>query len=156
MDAKAGVNEASEALGEIGAEQYMTKQLGATRVPKPANTGGGQYDLDQIYKLGDDLYVVECKGGPKALESGRIALPKEPVTVNGEAFDAYANEGSLKYLRMTLDDMATVGSPTRPIALELLDALEQGKLKYINVKTIPKGADKATFTVKHYKLGGDE
>lgn len=155
VDAGVGVNEASEALGEIGAEQYMTKRLGATRVPKPANTGGGQYDLDQIYKLGDDLYVVECKGGPKAIESGRIAVPKEKVVIDGQEFDAYANEGSRKYLEMTLKDMAQDGSPTRPIALELQDALDLGKLRYINVKTIPKGADKATFTVKHYNLGDE-
>jgi Pretoxin HINT domain len=144
-------NQASKDLGELGAEQYMTKQLGATRVPKPANTGGGQYDLDQVYKLGDTYYIVEAKGGRKAQEIAR-KVEGETVTVGGVEYPAEAIQGSKQYLEMTLADMAKDGSPTQVLAEQLQIALAQGKVKYINVRTIPKGAGKASFSVKHYKI----
>jgi len=53
---------------------------------------------------------------------------------------------------MTLTDMAKDGRPTQALALELQDAWATGKLKYINVKTIPKGEGKASFSVKQYKI----
>lgn len=128
----------------------MQRQVGATRVVKPANTGGGQFDLDQLYQKDGIFYIVETKG-PKATTTTR-QVAGETVNFHGKDVPAHAIQGSLKYLDMTLSSMAKLGSPTRAIALQLKDALAQGKVIYISVKTVARPNGGAYFSVKQFKL----
>ncbi|MCZ2342869.1 MAG: hypothetical protein LC104_13930 [Bacteroidales bacterium] len=139
-----------ENLGNVGAAQYMEQELGATRVPKPANTAGGQYDLDQVYQKGDTFYIVEAKG-PKSTTTTR-QVPGETVPFQGDVVPAHAIQGNRTYLNLTLDSMATPGSPTEEIALQLKDALEQGKVVYLQVRTVARPNGSAYFSVKQFNL----
>lgn len=140
---------AGEALGEVGAASYMQK-LGATRVPKPANTGGGQFDLDQVYKKGDVFYVIESKGSKAATTTRQI--PGQTVRFHGMDVPAHAIQGSPKYLDLTLKSMAGDGRPTRAIARTLQDAVDEGKVVYLQVKTVARSDGSVYFSVTQYKL----
>jgi Holliday junction resolvase len=138
--------DAGEALGVAGADQYMTIHERATRLYRQTGAGG-QKDLDLVYKKGDTYYVVEAKSR-KASYSVR-EVPNEFV----EGQPAVAIQGSAKHLQLTLDSMVTSTDPARrAIARELLTALENRKVVYLEVRTSPRANQSAYYSVKQYKI----
>ena len=116
---------------------------------KPANTGGGQFDLDQVYQKDGLFFIVEAKG-PKATTTTRL-VPGETAPFYGKIVPAHAIQGSPKYLQMTLESMAGEGRPTRALALQLLQAVKEGKVVYTQVRTVAKPNGSAYFSVKQFK-----
>ena len=150
-DRIARIRTATEEIGEIGAREYMTKQIGATRLDvTPAGLGNRQ--LPQVYKKGDTYYVVEARGGKGGLETSR----QVPGEVLRDGSPAYASVGSEQYLRLMLKDVAAAGGPHGALAVELEQALGTGRVMYLMIKTIPRNVPNAQSslyqTIKRYRI----
>ncbi|MFO0881255.1 MAG: hypothetical protein U0840_28360 [Gemmataceae bacterium] len=91
---------AGEELGLAGADQYMQKDVKARRVYEQQTTNGN-FDLDRVYEKDGWLFVVEAKV-PNARPTPRqLSSAINPVT----GYPDYSMEGSLRYLRDTIDQM---------------------------------------------------
>lgn len=125
--ARAGINRASEVLGEQAAERYVSSAYpGATRVYK--GSGSGKFDL--IFKWkdaeGKDIFiVVEAKGGGSSLGTRQIAS------------GARVEQGTAPYLDDITQLMVNRGEA---VGSELQIARAQGRVKYLKVQA-PINAD---------------
>jgi hypothetical protein len=140
------LNKLGRELGEAGAAQYMEGHLQATQVYKQTTTNGN-WDLDFVYKKGDQYYVVEAKS-PNARPTVREA------GVNPDTNQKiYSIEGNDKYLRDTIDRLENFGNDLQiDIASQLQEALANGKVIYLEVATRKSDLGHNFFAVRTFKL----
>lgn len=148
----AAIKASTEEIGELGAESYMTAQIGATRrdVPPP---GVGNRRIPQVYQKEDTYYIVEARGGKGVAETAR----QMPGEVLGGGSPAYAIIGGEQYLRLMLRDVTEAGGANANLAEELEQALDAGKVVYLMIRTVPQTVPDAPTrifqTIKRYRIG---
>jgi hypothetical protein len=117
------VNEESRQLGENAAAGVMTNKGGKKLYPlgKPYSTAG---DFDQVWQVGNELYIVEAKGGSSGL--GSRALKS----------GAHAEQGTREYAMSVAENMARNGATKEIRALgdRMRDLIKSGKIKYVLVR----------------------
>jgi nucleoid-associated protein YgaU len=118
---KGAINEQSRHLGELAAHDVMKAKGGKLSYPKtgkPSTKG----DFDLIYKVGDEIYVVEAKGGSGALGTRKVG-------------GATVQQGTSEYLRDIIRTMAdSPNAEAREVAAALQTAQRTGKVKYVMVE----------------------
>ncbi|MCD0456806.1 hypothetical protein LPB85_15260 [Chryseobacterium sp. LC2016-27] len=108
-------------------------------------TGKGAYTLDKVYEKDGIFYVLEAKGGGSPLGG-------KEVFVDGVA--EFAEQGSINYLKKTIEDMAESGNAKKvSTASSLNRALIEGRVKYMVVQQrFTKANDIGQFTIKEFDI----
>jgi hypothetical protein len=136
----AEINEQSRQLGENAAEAVMKGRGGKKIYPtgKPYSTSG---DFDQVWKVGDEIQIIEAKGGASGLGSRQIAQ------------GVRAEQGTVEYAKSIAQNMAKNGATKeiRQLGDELLRAIAQGKVKYVLVRA-PIGEELGTAVLRDVKV----
>src|SRR5690606_32935976 len=128
--------EASEALGEAGAEIVIHNKFpNATQVYK----GSGSSNLDLIYKNGDEFLIIEAKGGQSPLRTRTLS--------NG----LIVQQGTKAYLDDVLQAMTKKGGEQARIAWEIQIALNNGNVRYFKVQT-PINTQGGSPVLKNFKF----
>jgi hypothetical protein len=139
--ARKRVNDASQELGERGAEILLGRLgpdfAGATRLPYRPSAKG---DFDMVYKKGDVFIVVEAKGGNSPLRT--ITRDRQVI-----------QQGSRPYFLETLKSMqgGRRSAESRNMAGQLEAALKAGKVRYIKAQT-PINAEGGAPALKQFKF----
>ena len=135
----AEINEQSRLLGENAAEAVMRSKGGVRVYPlaKAYSTAG---DFDQVWKVGDEFYVIEAKGGSSGLGTRMV----EGVR---------AEQGTGEYFGGIAKNMAEKGATKeiRQLGDQLLLAQTQGKVKYMLVRA-PIGTEKGAAVLKDIQV----
>lgn len=145
---KQAKNEAGETLGQKGADRYMTSEVGATQ-RYTQQSANGNFDLDAVYQKGDRLIVVEAKS-----PSGKLTARQVEGETIADGRQAFAMEGSQQYLQDTALVMSqnTDNQLVSDIGRDILTALRDKKVDYLQVSTRPRTDGSAFFSVKTFKI----
>lgn len=135
----AEINEQSRLLGENAAEAVMRGKGGVRVYPigKAYSTAG---DFDQVWKVGDEFYVIEAKGGSGGLGTRMVGGIR-------------AEQGTGEYFGDIARNMSQRGATKeiRQLGDQLLAAQVNSKLKYMLVRA-PIGTEKGAAVLRDIQV----
>jgi hypothetical protein len=137
---RAEINDASRQVGETAADDVMRAKGGKLKYPlnKTHSTAG---DFDRVYEVGDELWVVEVKGGGGALGTRAVGG------------GVRAEQGTSEYLDSVIEAMSGSSSQEAfEAAMVLQEARTAGKVRYLSVRA-PIGTTAGQSALKDVQIG---
>ncbi|PWI06254.1 hypothetical protein DIZ27_34530 [Streptomyces sp. NWU339] len=145
-------NRQSELLGEYAAERHAIPEHyeGAVRLDDGAF---GNNRFDQVYRTTDGRYVVEAKGSTKASLGVRKGHSGRLVTQGTkEYFETILKEMERRAKRRADSGSLDAARAERTLAMDLRNALSEGKVDYILVKADFNGPTYAGYQIRQFDL----